>query len=305
MRLVEYASSDSENDTELPPPSKRRRLSSPRDAAPPPLPAAFHDLYAGAARIGHTDDRSLHGGRVRLVPHVEGNWAAHVYLEWHPTLEQHAHLTKLIDALSADYDGLTTFLSSPNGVPQPLHISLSAPLILRTETKDDFRASVIAGISRAAKSLPEVTAAGKVIVVPAGLGWHPNAERTRGFLVFPLQVGAQDDGRALGKLLGACNDVAARFGCNRLYATSSVGDGAVKDAHEVAEDKFHISIAWALDPEMFPAGPVRVPVSVRRAETRLKEIRIDFHDIKVKIGKDVVSVPLGQARGGGTGSCKW
>jgi hypothetical protein len=83
MSLVLYPDSDSESDQSAPAPSRpvkrKRSESSQRDL--PPLPAAFHDLYSTNARVSTSDNPSLHGGRKRATPHVDGNWPSHIYLE--------------------------------------------------------------------------------------------------------------------------------------------------------------------------------------------------------------------------------
>lgn len=92
MSLVQYPDSDTDdedNGNAIPAETsknlmngatKRKHDESAQDALPP-LPAAFHDLYPTNARVSTTDNPGLHGGRKRAIPHVEGNWPSHVYLE--------------------------------------------------------------------------------------------------------------------------------------------------------------------------------------------------------------------------------
>ena len=121
-----------------------------------------------APRVGQQDDPSLHGGRKRSVPHVQGNWPTHIFIECmffispspHPQFENSEAKAKLtgigghlsrseFDVLNDAYHTASTItaeagvkleshLKSDLGSEQPLHLSLSKPNVLTTTQREGF-----------------------------------------------------------------------------------------------------------------------------------------------------------------------
>ena len=87
MALVDYSSSEGEKDDAdfindpISNVTLKRKCIEESGSDLPPLPSKFHDLYAATTRVSTTDDPSLHGGRKRIAPHIEGNWPSHLYIE--------------------------------------------------------------------------------------------------------------------------------------------------------------------------------------------------------------------------------
>ncbi|KAJ5642902.1 uncharacterized protein N7484_005409 [Penicillium longicatenatum] len=235
MPLVQYSDSESESDEAdvLTPSAKRpchkQPTSDKTSSSLPPLPATFHDLYASATRVSTQDDPSLHGGRKRVIPHVEGNWPTHLYLELYPSKEELVLLGNLIPQSSTSQPGVQSLLHSDLGAQLPLHISLSRPVVLRTEQRSSFEISL--------KKEIEESQIAPFALKPNGLKWVSNYERTRWFLV--LRVGKPGPD-SLNGLLRLSNRVLARFGQPPLYASHG------NQHNQDFSDYFHISLAWAL-----------------------------------------------------------
>ncbi|KAI7462887.1 hypothetical protein D0860_07119 [Hortaea werneckii] len=290
MALVAYSDS-SDSDKEDAQPTKKRKVSdgAKGKTALPPLPSTFQDLYSSTVRTSTQDDPSLHGGRKRVTPHIEGNWPTHVYLEWRPNPEEAQLLAGLIaaqhadDKVAGDQTKIHSLLQNDLGVSLPLHVSLSRPLVLRTEQKDPF-------LDRMRNAI--LTSGVHAFTVrPDGLRWHSNESNSRYFLVLSLERTQKAE---MSSLLSACNRVAKAFDQPLLYAEdTNTAKGKRKDAQPPApaERECHISIAWSLEaPPSSLAGEV-IPVP-----PAIAELEIPFSEIKVRIGQDVTAVPLPAAR---------
>ncbi|OTB17320.1 hypothetical protein K445DRAFT_57083 [Daldinia sp. EC12] len=290
MALVDY-SSDSESEAGEAVTTKRQKTSHDKtledSAALPPLPDAFHDLYASTVRVSTSDDPTLHQGRKRVNPHRVGSWPSHLYTEWHPTPSQRTILSTLLSDLQTALAPLSvdikSFLTSDLGAPQPLHISLSRPIVLSTADKDDFLEKLISRVKSGG--------IGPFDLTPRGLEWHRTSESERSFLVLRVGSTASTTGHRhnpeLAALLQQCNALVQEHQQPPLYAFSGSGTDGISD-----DDAFHISIAWSFAPpspdvkryteRAFAAGP--------RAE--VLAMRVPVRGVKAKIGNVITPVEL-------------
>ncbi|KAL7939761.1 hypothetical protein V8C35DRAFT_287600 [Trichoderma chlorosporum] len=303
MALVDYSSSSSSHsgseDDEAPsaPPAKRRKRSpgsGPQPNAPsapsgsesglPPLPSAFHDLYASTVRHSVVDDPALHQGRKRLIPHVVGNWPSHLYIEWHPLADEHEKLVQLVCRVNEHIGGrakLHSFLTSDLGAPLPLHISLSRPISLSTSNKDVFLDKISSALQACA--VPQFS------VSPKRLRWYKSPDSNRTFLI--LQVGSSQASSSAGalsnpdlmRLLNACNDMVQSFNQPILYQNKG---------EDSADEAFHISIGWALDLPVDADANKSLEMFGDEEFQAIKSWLISVSGVKVKIGNVVSHLSL-------------
>ncbi|OJJ46088.1 hypothetical protein ASPZODRAFT_25980 [Penicilliopsis zonata CBS 506.65] len=304
MALVQYSDSEAESGSgsesesahePLQQPAKKRRLEH-RSPTLPPLPAAFHDLYASSTRVSIRDDPNLHGGRKRAIPHVEGNWPTHIYLEWYPSKNDFIKLDQVVTRLEDNSEGniaIHSLLQSDLGAQLPLHISLSRPVVLQTEQRTPFLATFQHFLQDSNIAAFDVTV--------EGLDWVSNYEKTRWFLVLRVCKHEKD---YLNTLLRLSNSSLAHFGQPPLYGSPhqhgeakkrqtgpSGGQAKAMDEQQAIQDfsrSFHISLAWCLT-EPSPEDKRRAAKADLRA---LEDLSIRFCSVKAKIGNHVTSLQI-------------
>jgi U6 snRNA phosphodiesterase len=172
-------------------------------------------------------------------------------------------------------DQVHSFLQTDLGVHLPLHISLSAPLVLQTPDKDSF--------SNDLKKAVDASEARAFTVRTTDLAWVPNSDRSRYFLVLKLEKPANDD---LNKLLRGCNECADKWHLPLLYdqAGNEYSSGQMFDRSSA----FHISIAWTL----YSSNIDEEDTSSRKVSDNVAGIPIKFDAVFMKIGKSVTQIRL-------------
>lgn len=185
----------------------------------------------------------------------------------------------------------------------PLHVSLSRPLVLKTEQREPFLDQLRKGV--------QSSGVRAFLTRPRTLIWHPNEAGSRWFHVLGLR---KREGDELYKLLNASNAVAKSFGQPLLYSEDTTEHGvsdadAARTAGRDPPERFHISIAWSLsapplDMADVPARLTTEPGDSADAEdvdifALLEDTDIAFSEVKVRIGQDVTTILLPAARGKG------
>lgn len=193
-----------------------------------------------------------------------------------------------------------SLLQTPLQVPLPLHISLSAPLVLRSETKHAYLHALTSHLTPIIQTLRR-----PIAVRPASLSWHGNEDSSRYFLVLRVQDPPHDQGALalLNQLLRASNRVAQGYGQPQLYTAQSRRNASKKPQSQQDDERdfspyFHISIGWAL-----PSSGLRLEdenLSMQPAvEAAVKDVcdmTVPFDAVKIRIGQDVTALPIGASQ---------
>ncbi|KAF8471004.1 U6 snRNA phosphodiesterase Usb1, partial [Russula ochroleuca] len=203
-------------------------------------------LPALAAHLAPTvppDDPSKHQGRTRTTPHVDGQWAAYVYVPIALRGSSTAALRRVVEravgiAKTAGETGIVpvhTLGSSGSGsgdvveVCDELHVSLTRPFFLRAYQREEMK-----------RAVRDVAKAHSPFVASfAAFSDLTNDERTRTFLSLEVGGGHQEF-RALSDAL-----------------TPALHSFRQKEYYE--QPRFHTSFAWVLRDPQAQSSPTQAP----------------------------------------------
>ncbi|KAL1736866.1 hypothetical protein EV714DRAFT_197664 [Schizophyllum commune] len=232
VALVDYAgsddnSSDSSSD-EKPHTKKKGRTSSthePSSSTSPPSatqptsrPRKLPSLAPSITGPVHVDNPALHQGRIRSVPHVDGQWACHVYVP--VTLKPRSALRDVLEdaiqsAKTAKMSAFHTFWDAETPRPE-LHISLSRPIFLRAHQREDLKRAV-KRVARETQGFSTSFTSFSVLT---------NDENTRAFLTVEVGAGHPELAAMTAKLTPFLS--------------------SIRQQEYYSDPKYHASIGWTL-----------------------------------------------------------
>ena len=201
-QLAAYGSGSEDEDDETAPPAKRNR---PTPLPPPPLDGDADD----------TADAAL----VRQFPHVDGNFAAHVFLTVVPAPVFQQAIDRAVAALKSGPEYAPADASLVHRLDE-YHVSLSRTFVLRRPQIVPFGEALRKALRGCAVVRAECDA----------LHQLPNDTSTRHFAAVGLRRGTAGHGAAC-RLVDAVDAVLARYDAPPFYA----------------ERRLHFSVAWSLD----------------------------------------------------------
>ncbi|KAF5315095.1 hypothetical protein D9619_007016 [Psilocybe cf. subviscida] len=225
--LVSYASSDDDEENN----DRPSQTSLTATVQPPPKKRKLPPISTTIVPPGPVDDPSLHQGRIRTTPHIEGQFSAHVYVAL--GLKRDSPLHKLVRTILSDAKEAVPTLheiwkSETDPSRQELHLSLSRPISLRAHQREDLKRAV----KNIAKTHKAFTASF------ATLSELINDEKTRSFLTMELGAGYQQ--ASSGGLQASLSQMSA------LADALTPALQAIRQQLYYVKPRFHASIGWAL-----------------------------------------------------------
>ncbi|KNZ57960.1 uncharacterized protein VP01_2030g2 [Puccinia sorghi] len=188
------------------------------------LPAP--SFASSKAPDGLVNDPSLHQGRKRARPHVDGDWPTHIYIPIKLEAKSKHSLGKVVTQLSKeDQSKVWHSLIHSDFEEFSLHLSLSRPLFLKTNERDNF-------INQMKKFISGIKLFEIYFSAFSNL---MNDDCTRGFLALEVGNGHSDVSKLfyssiLNELLKEIDKVLEMY-CQPKYYENP---------------RFHVSIAWCL-----------------------------------------------------------
>ncbi|KAJ9084358.1 poly(U)-specific 3'-to-5' RNA exonuclease, variant 2 [Entomophthora muscae] len=229
------------------------------------------NLQSRSKRKRKSTESTDHQGRVRSIPHKEGDWATFVFIKipvsneirkWLGVLERQSNKIYCQENKSGDLS--KTYIQSCISVSKPyLSLSLSRTVYLKWAHIERFKIMLAESI-QSSKSFD---------LSFSGLVTFENEEKTRSFLsldVHPNSLGPP----ALHSLLNKVDAVMKKLQLSTFY-------------------QFHVSLLWTTPPEkLTEALCQRIQADHPELLLELAEFEIPVGQVSCKIGKRMVGFPL-------------